>query len=142
MDSTNNPLTEKMNVSQEINNIFESNRLDDLKKFLKKRENLNNFNIYLIYFFHVTQSVGILTTTLAAGYDIKYLVWVGVSLNAIASLINIFEKTNNSISNKLLENIKEIKNGNYLDETNLVVPINDIDISKKTSIKLSSLENV
>jgi hypothetical protein len=84
----------------------------------------------LIYFFHLVQSAGILTTTLAAGYDLKYLVWVGVSLNAAATLINIFEKTNNSISNKLLENITEIKNGNYLDESNLVDPADDIESKK------------
>jgi hypothetical protein len=130
MDNTNNQLTEKLNSSLEINNIFEKNRLEDLKKFLKKRENLNNFNVYLIYFFHLVQSAGILTTTLAAGYDLKYLVWVGVSLNAAATLINIFEKTNNSISNKLLENITEIKNGNYLDESNLVDPADDIESKK------------
>lgn len=127
MDNTNNQSTEKINISLEIINIFEKNRLEDLKKFLRKRENLNNLNVYLIYFFHLIQSAGILTTTLAAGYDLKYLVWVGVSLNAAATLINIFEKTNNSISNKLLENITEIKNGNYLDETTLVDPVDDIE---------------
>jgi len=127
MDNTNNQSTEKINISLEIKNIFEINRLEDLKKFLRKRENLNNLNVYLIYFFHLVQSAGILTTTLAAGYDLKYLVWVGVSLNAAATLINIFEKTNNSISNKLLENITEIKNGNYLDETTLVDPVDDIE---------------
>jgi hypothetical protein len=127
MDNTNNQSTEIINISLEIKNIFEKNRLEDLKKFLRKRENLNNLNVYLIYFFHLIQSAGILTTTLAAGYDLKYLVWVGVSLNAAATLINIFEKTNNSISNKLLENITEIKNGNYLDETTLVDPVDDIE---------------
>lgn len=130
MDNKNNQSTEKINISLEIKNIFEINRLEDLKKFLRKRENLNNSNIYLIYFFHLVQSAGILTTTLAAGYDLKYLVWVGVSLNAAATLINIFEKTNNSISKKLLENITEIKNGNYLDESALVDPVDDVESKK------------
>lgn len=70
----------------------------------------------LIYLFHIVQSAGILTTTIAAGYDMKSLVWIGVGLNILASLINVFEKTNNSISKALLKDIQAIKDGTFLDE--------------------------
>jgi hypothetical protein len=117
----------KINNSLEIKNILESNRLKDLKIFIQQRENLNCYNVYLIYIFHVVQSAGILTTSLAAGYNLKFLIWLGVSLNALATLITIFEKTNNSISDRLMENIQEIKKGNYIDELNLVNPDEEIN---------------
>jgi len=119
----------KINNSLEIKNILESNRLKDLKIFIQQRENLNCYNVYLIYIFHVVQSAGILTTSLAAGYNLKFLIWLGISLNALATLITIFEKTNNSISDRLMENIQEIKKGNYIDELNLVNPDEEINIS-------------
>jgi hypothetical protein len=92
--------------------------------------------MHLVYFFYIFQSAGILTTTLAAGYDIKYLIWVGVTLNAFASLINIYEKTNNSINDRLLDNINEIRNGTYIDQTNFVDPTDDY-----TNIISPSIQN-
>jgi hypothetical protein len=103
-------------LSGKIQQIFDDNKLEDLKFFLEKRHCLNATNSVLIYLFHIVQSVGILTTTIAAGYDQKYLIWVGVGLNILASLINVFEQTNNSISKKLMNDINAIKTGNYVDE--------------------------
>jgi hypothetical protein len=41
-------------------------------------------------------------------------------MNILASLINIFEKTNESISKRLLKDISAIKNGTYVDEGSMV----------------------
>jgi hypothetical protein len=101
----------------EIQHIFDTNKLDDLKEFINRRKCLNNWNIALVYLFHIIQSAGILTTTIAAGYDVKAIVWVGVGLNILASMINIFEKTNNGISKKLMKDIQAIKDGTYVDES-------------------------
>ena len=87
---------------------------------MQKRKCLNEWNMVLIYLFHVVQSAGILTTTIAAGYDMKVLVWVGVGFNILASLINVFEKTNNGISKHLLKHINAIKDGTYVDEGTMV----------------------
>jgi len=73
-----------------------------------------------IYFFHIVQSAGILTTTIAAGYDMKEIIWLGVGLNILASLINVFEKTNNGISKKLMKDIQAIKEGTFVDESEAV----------------------
>jgi hypothetical protein len=108
------------NVNTEIQTIFETNKLTDLKAFMQKRKCLNEWNMVLIYLFHVVQSAGILTTTIAAGYDMKLLVWVGVGFNILASLINVFEKTNNGISKHLLKDINAIKDGTYVDEGTMV----------------------
>ena len=108
------------NVNTEIQAIFETNKLTDLKAFMNKRKCLNEWNMVLIYLFHIVQSAGILTTTIAAGYDMKLLVWVGVGFNILASLINVFEKTNNGISKHLLKDINAIKDGTYVDEGTMV----------------------
>jgi hypothetical protein len=102
-----------------IDKIFNDNELEILKNSIQKRHCLNNWSICLIYLFHITQSSGILITSLATSYNIQYLIWIGIGLNLIASLINIFEKTNRNISKKLLENIKSIKDGTFIDEIHL-----------------------
>jgi hypothetical protein len=109
-------------MEEEIKDIFKKNQIDDLKRFLSQRQSLNKTNMYLIYAFHITQSAGILTTTLAAGYDKKYLIWIGCGINMLASIITIFEKLNNNILDKLMVDIQAIKDGSYIDEEVLVDP--------------------
>ena len=111
-----------MNVSTEIQSILEKNKLDDLKEFIGKRKCLNGCNLALIYLFHIVQSAGILTTTVAAGYNFKELIWVGVGLNIVATIINAFEKTNSSVSKGLLKDINAIRDGTYVDESALEMP--------------------
>jgi hypothetical protein len=117
------PLTvTSSDVSMQIQAIFEQNKLGDLKEFVRKRKCLNEFNTVLMYLFHVVQSAGILTTTIAAGYDMKELIWIGVGINIVASLINIFEKTNLSISKHLMKDIEAIRNGTFVDESDIIEP--------------------
>ena len=105
-----------------IKNLFEQNKLEDLKAFMDKRKCLNQWNLALVYLFHIVQSAGILTTTIAAGYDMKIIIWVGVGFNILASLINVFEKTNNTISKHLLKDIQAIKDGTFVDEGSIELP--------------------
>jgi hypothetical protein len=44
------------------------------------------------------------------------MIWVGVGLNVLASLLHAYEQNNNNISAKLLEDINLIKNNKYVDE--------------------------
>jgi hypothetical protein len=106
-----------INISQEIQSILDKDKLEDLKQFISRRKCLNRWNIGLVYLFHFIQSVGILTTTIATGYDMKEIIWVGVGLNILASFINVIEKTNNGISKHLLKDITAIKDGTYVDES-------------------------
>jgi len=114
-------------MSTEITDILEKQKIDDLKKFIKRRACLNNCNIFLTYIFHLLQTCGMITTALSASYDYKSLLWFGIGLNASASLISIYEKTNQTISDKILEDIKKIKSGDYIDESN---EINLDEVSK------------
>jgi hypothetical protein len=109
-------------ISMQIQAIFEENKLGDLKEFVRKRKCLNEFNTVLMYLFHIVQSAGILTTTIAAGYDMKELVWIGVGINIVASLINIFEKTNVGISKRLLKDIEAIRDGTFVDQSDVYEP--------------------
>jgi hypothetical protein len=73
--------------------------------------------MYLTYLFHFLQAGGMITTAISASYNYKEVLWIGIGLNAASSLISIYEKINQNISDKLLENIKSIKTGDYLDES-------------------------
>jgi hypothetical protein len=122
-------------VSLEIQTIFEANKLNDLKEFIEKRKCLNSWNIALIYLFHIVQAAGILTTTIAAGYDMKEIIWIGVGFNLLASLLNVFEKTNSSISKGLMKDIQAIKEGTFVDEGTIELPS-----AKDSSLKEPLLE--
>ena len=114
-----------MTVNEEIRIIFEQNKIDDLKRFMSKRQRLNSVNTLLIYAFHIFQSAGILTTTIATGYNIRELIWVGVGLNVVSTLMNVFEKINTSISTKLMKDITSIREDKYVDEGTIVNDIKD-----------------
>jgi hypothetical protein len=109
-------------IDDKIRIILDNNKINDIQRFINKRQCLNSANMYLIYIFHIMQAAGILTTSVAAGYSIKELVWIGVGLNILATLITIFEQTNNNISKKILQNIEAIQSGKYVDEDTLVNP--------------------
>lgn len=125
-------------TSLEIQTILDKNRVNDLKGFLKKRQCLNATNMYLIYLFHLVQSAGILTTSFAAGSNDTKLVWIGIGLNFLASLISVYEKTNSSLLKKLLNDINLIKDGNYIDEGELIdtdtINVQKLQMNKKTNI--------
>ena len=112
-------------VNEEIRLIFEQNKIEDLKRFMVKRQRLNAVNTTLIYAFHIFQSAGILTTTIATGYNIRELIWVGVGLNVVSTLMNVFEKINTSISTKLMKDITSIREDKYVDEGTIVNDIKD-----------------
>ena len=119
------------NIQIEIQEILENNKIADLKRFITKRQTLNSCNICLSYLFYLLQSVGILTTTIGTGYEIKELIWTGIGVNILASLVHSYEQINNSISLKLLKNIENIKKNNYVDEDVLVDLSDDNNKNKK-----------
>ena len=131
----------KEEIIIEINNILNNNQLEDLKRFIKKRQCLNGSNQMMIYFFHIIQSAGILTTSIAAGYDYRFLIWVGVGLNILASLITIFEKTNDVMSKKLMKDIQAIKDGNYIDESMVVDVDKDMGNGNSNSTNTATTTN-
>ena len=112
-------------MNDEIRIIFEQNKMSDLKRFMTKRQRLNAANGWLIYMFHVFQSAGILTTTIATGYNIRELIWVGVGLNVVSTLMNVFEKINTSISTKLMKDITSIREDKYIDEGTIINDVKD-----------------
>jgi hypothetical protein len=103
-------------TEEQVEAVFSANRVNDLQAHLSKRHCLNRCNICLSYAFHLVQAAGILTTTVAAGYNDRFLIWVGVGMNLLASLINVYEKTNSEIMKKLMKDLVAIKNNTYLDE--------------------------
>ena len=114
----------------EIGRILQANKISDLKRFVKNRQCLNTSNVYFTYLFYVVQMVGLMTTSVAQSYNLTTIVWVGIGLNSLATLIHTFEQTNNKLSTHMLENITSIKNGTYIDEGIL------IDLDDKSDNKI------
>ena len=122
----------------EIKDILDKNKLDDLKRFLSKRQCLNTNNLYLNYLFHLVQTAGIFTTSYATGNNNINLIWVGIFLNMLATLISIYEQTNNSILKKIITDIKLIKDNNYIDEGDII----DTNTMNLSNNPLSSSSNL
>lgn len=105
-------------ANQTIVDILNKNKINDLHKLLKRREMLNCCNIRMTYLFHLVQTAGIFSTTISSSYNIQSLLWVGIAFNFIASIMNIFEKINDSLSEQALADIVSIqKSNNYIDES-------------------------
>jgi hypothetical protein len=138
MESTKVTTLSDEEVELQIRDIFNQNKIHDLRKFIDKRACLNRSNQLLNYLFHIIQSAGVLTTTIAAGYDMKELVWIGVGMNIVASLINVFEKSNDAISKRVFKDIHAIKNGTYVDEGTLV----EIDDKPATAETKKTTEDI
>ena len=107
-------------MDKDIEELLDKNIMSDLTRFLKKRQCLNATNMYMNYVFHFVQTAGVLTTAVSVSYGWSYIVWVGVGLNSLATLLHIYEHNNNKILETMMQNIKKIKNGTYIDESALI----------------------
>ncbi len=121
-------------MNAEIEQLLNENTKEDLVRFLKKRRCLNSVNIHMNYIFHFLQTAGLLTTAIAQSYNLPSIVWVGVGLGSLASLIHIYEQTNNTLSKRMLANIQQIKDGTYTDESVLI----EADVKKDTGTSTGS----
>lgn len=111
-------------TSQAIQSLFSENELNDLRRFISKRQQLNCCNEYMVYCFYLVQSIGILTTSVGTSINLPSVVWCGIVLNMIASVLQIYEKLNDKQMKKLMKNIQLIRDNKYTDESSLV----DMDI--------------
>ena len=115
---TENPFAYLCNRMEKttVQSLLQNNKINDLRHILRRRECLNNSNIALMYIFHLVQTAGILTTTMAAGYGNREIVWVGAGLNAVAALIHVFENINYGLIKKYKSDLESIQNDTYIDE--------------------------
>jgi len=125
---------QKQQLAFRIQTVFDTYQLEELNYLLSKRNCLNRCNIFLIYMFHFVQSAGIMTTTIATGYNYIYLIWVGVGLNIFASLLNIYEKNNANIVKKISGNIEDIRKGKFVQEAPIEDASNDKSPNGKTQL--------
>ena len=97
--------------------ILDKNRIDDLERFLSKRRCLNVSTQYIGYAFHLIQSAGILVVSVGQAYGEPMWAWVGVGLNTIASVLHVVMSDNKKVSKTVLVDMRNIKSGDYLDES-------------------------
>jgi hypothetical protein len=117
---TKTPSVYNPDIALQIRQILETNQLEQLKEFISKHKCLNRCNVGLSYTFHIIQSAGILVTTVATGYKQMEYIWLGVALNILASLLNVFEKNNNYMMKKIAKDVEAIKEGSFIIETPLI----------------------
>ena len=102
-----------------IKNIINKNKVDDLLRFMNKRQNINCSNQWLGYLFYLIQTISVFSTSLGQAYQHPYLSWTGIGLTSFGTLIHAIINSNNKINNSLLSNIKAIHSGDYVDELNI-----------------------
>ena len=102
-----------------INNMINKNKVEDLRRFINKRQNLNISNQWFGYLFYLLQTASVFSTSLGQSYTNPYLVWTGIGLTSFGTLIHAIINSNTKINNNLMKNIKEIKGGTYVDESNI-----------------------
>ncbi len=106
----------KISINDQVNQILQENRLEDLSVFLARRKCINKVNIAFAYLFHIFQSAGILMAAIASGYDLASYAWIGALLNACATLIYASEKYNEGLLKQYAEDIKLIRDDTYISE--------------------------
>ena len=102
-----------------INNMINKNKIEDLKRFINKRQNINVSNQWFGYLFYILQTVSVFSTSLGESYSNPYLIWSGIGLTSVGTLVHAIINSNTKINNNLMKNIKDIKQGYYIDESNI-----------------------
>ena len=102
-----------------INNIINKNKVDDLLRFMNKRQNINCSNQFLGYLFYVVQTLAMFGNSLGQYTQNDYLIWSSIGLTGIGTLIHAIINSNNKINSSLMANIKAIHSGDYVDELNV-----------------------
>ena len=96
-------------VNNQIIAMFDENKLDECKEFIESYRRLTYINKKLMYSFHLIQAAGIFITTISQTYQERYLVWLGIGLNVIASLLRAYESMNEEIIKKSKVSLGQIR---------------------------------
>ena len=94
-----------------IEGILSKHMKEDMDKFLKSRQCLNNVDGWLICMFHLLQTAGILMTSYAVAHDSTILVWIGVILNSLASIMQIYINMHDASLKQIMSDLKLIEEG-------------------------------
>lgn len=112
-----------------INNIINQNKVDDLVRFMRKRQNINGSNQFLGYLFYLIQTLSVFGNSLGQYTANDYLIWSSIGLTGIGTLVHAIINSNNKINSSLMSNIKAIHSGDYIDE----VQIDGLDDKKSNT---------
>lgn len=127
-----------LETERQIHQILAYNRIEDLKRFLKKRQCLNVSNQYLNYLYNFIQATAIIITSVGQSYQSPFCIWSGVGLSSLAGVIHHIENSNSKISKILFNNIKQIKMNNYIDESIIEFENENEKFKKKSMSNLNS----
>ena len=129
MENQNEIVITDEQTAIKINNIINQNKVDDLLRFMNKRQNINCSNQFLGYLFYAIQTISVFGNSLGQYTQNDYLIWSSIGLTGVGTLIHAIINSNNKINTSLMANIKAIHGNSYIDE----VAIDALDDSKKGS---------
>ena len=88
-----------------INNIINKNKIDDLMRFINKRQNINCSNQLFGYLFYIIQTISVFSTSLGQYNSNVYLIWSGIGLTSVGTLIHAIINSNNNLLTIILPRI-------------------------------------
>ena len=121
-------------IKSQIQDIFNSNVITDLKFFLQQRHNLNSSNVKISYLFYFVQACAGFISAYGNGTKQPNIVWLGIALVALASFIYNCEKINDSLIRKYFDDINLIKSNNYTDESNIQLITQQTNLNKDSNV--------
>ncbi len=119
MENQNEIVITDEQTAIKINNIINKNKVDDLLRFMNKRQNINCSNQFLGYLFYAIQTISVFGNSLGQYTQNDYLIWSSIGLTGVGTLIHAIINSNNKINTSLMANIKSIHAGDYVDELNV-----------------------
>lgn len=128
-----------MNNKDEIEKIFIDVEINDLKRFINEKYILNRVNLYLMYLFYIVNAGGILITSISTINNNKAYIWCGIALTLISTIISACEKINLNQLKKLNSDIKQIKNNNYIVESDLEINLEAANRRRQSAISMLNI---
>ena len=108
-----NDFAAKSNPNPELTIVIEDllakHMKEDMDEFLKSRQCLNCVNGWLICMFHLVQTAGILMTSYAVTHGSTSLVWIGVILNSLASIMQIYINMHDASLKQIMSDLQLIE---------------------------------
>jgi hypothetical protein len=106
-----------------VNELLEANALKDTKRILSWRSCLNRLNVVVAYQSTLFHTAATFLTAFGQWMHSSTITWIGIGANTFGVLLDVYKHMNEAMLKTLLEDLKKIRDGDYLDEENLLIGV-------------------
>jgi hypothetical protein len=114
-----------------VNDLLEANSIQDAKRILSWRTFINRWNIVIAYSSILFHTLSSFLTAFGSWMNNSTIVWIGIGANSFGILLNLYKETNGALLKTLLDDLKKIRDGDYLDEEDLLVGVEKAEAPKQ-----------